>query len=70
MAVKEFTVGAGHTFSPRPYESYRVEASLTMTVNPDIGEKYEDLMVEAQLKLRQALAKTYADQRRKEALGE
>ena len=60
--IREFHIGAGHTFSPAPYESYKVEASLTVTVND--GDDYGEAVTKAQETLRELLRDTYSKQQR------
>jgi hypothetical protein len=64
LMIKEFHISAGHTFSPRQYESYKIEGSITVVVND--GEDFDDLRAAAQVKLRELLAETYRAQQRKE----
>lgn len=58
--IKEFTVTFSRTFSLRPYESARVEASVTMTV--EHPENLDGKKTLAQTQLTQLLEETWKAQ--------
>lgn len=61
--ITEFRVGAAHTFNLGNFESFRIEASITISVNE--GDDYEALTTQAQAALKEQLTRTYTEQRRK-----
>ena len=60
--IKSFSIAAAHTLSLGNYQSFRIEASLTIEV-PE-GDDYEVLRDKAQTELRRLLEDTYRSQRR------
>ena len=60
--IKAFSIAAAHTLNLGNYQSFRVEASLTVEV-PE-GDDFEVLRDKAQTELRRLLEDTYRAQRR------
>ena len=60
--IKSFSIAAAHTLNLGNYQSFRVEASLTIEV-PE-GDDFEVLRDKAQSELRRLLEETYRLQRR------
>lgn len=60
--IKAFTIAAAHTLNLGNYQSFRIEASLTIEVAE--GDDYEVLKDKAQTELRRLLEDTYKLQRR------
>lgn len=60
--IKSFAISAAHTLNLGNYQSFRIEASLTIEV-PE-GDDYEVLKDRAQTELRRLLEDTYKLQRR------
>lgn len=60
--IKQFSIAAAHTLNLGNYQSFRVEASLTIEV-PE-GDDFEVLRDKAQSELRRLLEDTYRSQRR------
>ena len=60
--IKQFSIAAAHTLNLGNYQSFRVEASLTIEV-PE-GDDFEVLKDKAQSELRRLLEETYRLQRR------
>lgn len=60
--IKAFTIAAAHTLNLGNYQSFRIEASLTVEV-PE-GDDYQVLKDRAQTELRRLLEETYKSQRR------
>ena len=60
--IKQFTIGASHTLNQGNFNSYRIEASLTIEV-PE-GDDYEVLKDRGQTELRRLLEETFKAQRR------
>ena len=60
--IKQFSIGASHTMNLGDYNSYRVEASLTVEV-PE-GDDFEVLRDKAQSELRRLLEDTFRAQRK------
>ena len=60
--IKQFSIAAAHTLNLGNYQSFRIEASLTVEV-PE-GDDYEVLRDKAQTELRRLLEETYKRQRR------
>lgn len=65
--IKEFTVGASHTVNLGNYESLRIEASVTVTVND--GDDLASLKEAAQTELRDLTEKTFVAQHRRNRIG-
>jgi hypothetical protein len=61
--IKEFTIGKSHTINLGNYESMRIEASVTVTVND--GDDWPALKDAAQRELRVLLEETYRQHREK-----
>jgi hypothetical protein len=66
--MKEFTIGASHTINLGHYESLRVEASVTKSLNQ--GDDVLAEMQRAQSELRELLQSTFYQQREKLRNGE
>ena len=60
--IKQFSIAAAHTLNLGNYQSFRIEASLTIEV-PE-GDDFEVLRDKAQTELRRLLEDTYRAQRR------
>ena len=60
--IKQFSIAAAHTLNLGNYQSFRIEASLTIEV-PE-GDDFEVLKDKAQSELRRLLEETYRQQRR------
>lgn len=60
--IKQFSIAAAHTLNLGNYQSFRIEASLTVEV-PE-GDDFEVLKDKAQTELRRLLEETYRLQRR------
>lgn len=60
--IKAFSIAAAHTLNLGNYQSFRIEASLTVEV-PE-GDDFEILRDKAQSELRRLLEDTYRAQRR------
>lgn len=60
--IKQFSIAAAHTLNLGNYQSFRIEASLTVEV-PE-GDDFEVLRDKAQTELRRLLEDTYRSQRR------
>lgn len=60
--IKQFSIAAAHTLNLGNYQSFRIEASLTVEV-PE-GDDFEVLRDKAQTELRRLLEDTYRAQRR------
>lgn len=60
--IKQFSIAAAHTLNLGNYQSFRIEASLTVEV-PE-GDDFEILRDKAQTELRRLLEDTYRSQRR------
>ena len=60
--IKQFSIAAAHTLNLGNYQSFRIEASLTVEV-PE-GDDFEVLRDKAQTELRRLLEETYRLQRR------
>lgn len=60
--IKQFSIAAAHTLNLGNYQSFRIEASLTVEV-PE-GDDFEVLRDKAQTELRRLLEDTYRLQRR------
>ena len=60
MAVKEFTIGCSKTINLGNFQSLRIEASVTVSV--DDPDNLRDIKEEAQAELKRLLEQTYQDQ--------
>ena len=67
--ITEFTVGAGHTINLGNFESIRIEATITVAVDPEqqlSDEQWTEVKATAQAELRKLLEETYRAQSRQD----
>ena len=62
MAIKQFTIGVSKTINLGNFQSYRVEASVTVDLDPNLTNRQQ--MDTAQQELRNLLEATYKAQRK------
>ena len=62
MVVSEFSVGCSKTINLGNFQSLRIEASVTVSLNPD--DDMQDAATAAQTELRALLEETYKAQYR------
>lgn len=66
LVLKEFSIGTHHTISVAPFESLRIEASITCGCR--IGctdQEFRETLALAEARLREILEETYRNQKRR-----
>lgn len=69
LLLKDFSIGAFHTFSLPNYENFKIEARITCGVKiGSTDEEFRATLKEAQDKLKEILRDLYVDTRRKSSI--